>query len=367
MQFLTGRVGEEMNLPPRVWKGEDKSQFFLREELALIFLETMEELVDKFKRRIDYLRLSVTDRCNLRCIYCMPQDGILQKEPSQILTFEETSEVIRLAISAGINKIKVTGGEPLVRKDLTQLLESLSSLPGLRDLSLTTNGILLAKYAPGLKRAGLKRINISIDSLSEQKFQRITRGGLLLDVLNGIDAALKEVFFIKLNVVIMKGINDDEILDFVQFGQERKVIVRFIEFMSISENSISGQDLYISSDEIKERLGVLGRIRPVENNGFGSGPAQYYKIEDTSVIIGFISPISCKFCFSCSRLRLTADGLLRPCLVSEEAFDLKEPLRQNDDSKVLDLIKKAAIYKPQGHSIGVSGQSQSIIMSRIGG
>lgn len=323
-------------------------------------------LIDTYNRKIDYLRISVTDRCNLRCIYCMPEYGILQKAPGEILGFEEITRIAKLAIGIGINKIKITGGEPLVRRDLPRLLQLLFSITGLKDLSLTTNGILLQKYTKQLKTIGLKRLNISIDTLDDQKFKYITRFGKLQDVLRGIDAALKENFLVKLNVVIMRGLNDNEILSFVRFARERQIIVRFIELMPMANNSAVSQDLYISCDEVKDRLRALGSLKAVSIENYGSGPAQYYKIEEASLIVGFIGPISGRFCFDCNRLRLTSDGLLMPCLCSEACLDLKRPLREGREKEILGLIRKAIFLKPAEHNFGFSFPRQCL-MSEIGG
>lgn len=295
----------------------------------------------------------------------MPQTGVLQKAPAEILTFEEITRIVKIAIDLGIDKFKITGGEPLVRRELPRLLHLISSLSGLKDLSLTTNGMLLAKYSKELKAAGLKKINISIDTLDNQKFTQIAKFGNLDNVLAGIDAALTDNFFIKLNVVVMKGINDGELFDFVNFSKGRKIIVRFIELMPMARNSILNKDLYTPCEEIKQRLAALGSLRRLGAK-FGNGPAQYYKIEGTSSIIGFISPMSCKFCFRCNRLRLTADGLLKPCLTSQGNLDLKRPLREGRKEEVAGLIQLATLIKPQGHCLNFDSQSQ-YLMSEIGG
>lgn len=296
----------------------------------------------------------------------MPEYGIFQKAPGEILTFKEIARVVTLSISVGINKIKITGGEPLVRRDLAQLLHLLYSLAGLKDLSLTTNGILLKNYVQELKSTGLKRLNVSIDTLNEEKFKGITRFRGLKDVLAGIDASLKAGFFVKLNVVIMRGLNDDEILDFVNFAKARQVIVRFIELMPMLNRISVNDGLYMPCDEIKDKLKALGTLKAITSETFGNGPAQYYNIEDTPIIVGFISPISCEFCFYCNRLRLTSDGLLMPCLAGDQGFDLKGPLRENKDEEVLNLIKNAAFLKPQGHNLNFSSRKE-YLMSRIGG
>lgn len=328
-------------------------------------------LNDTYKRKIDYLRISVTDRCNLRCIYCMPGYGIAQKEPQDILTFEEITSLVRLAVEMGIDKIKLTGGEPLVRKGLLRLIEFISRISRLKDLSLTTNGTLLAKHAKALKEAGLQRLNVSMDTLDSQKFHYITEGGRLEDVLEGIDAALEEGFFVKINTVVMRGVNDNEILDFVQFGQEKRIIVRFIELMPMVKSIGCYTDLYsppyISCGEIKDRLKAIGKLRESEERTrFGSGPAKYYEIEGLPVVIGFINPISCKFCSDCNRLRLTSDGLLMPCLGSSSYFDLKRPLRERKIENVRGLIKEAVFLKPREHNL-VSSSFTQCLMSQVGG
>ena len=324
-------------------------------------------LTDRYNRKVDYLRISATDRCNLRCIYCMPQDGIVQKAPSEILSFEEIIRITKLCASIGIGKIKISGGEPLVRKDCFKLLKSLINLPNIKDVSLTTNGMLVKKYIKGLKNSGLKKMNISMDTLDAQKFRRITRTGKLIDVLNGIDAAIEEGFFVKLNVVMMKGINDDEILKFAKFAQEKQIIVRFIELMPMTDNRLLNRSFYMSCEEIKNKLKVLGSLKPIDTEVFGNGPARYYKIEEVSVIVGFISPLSCKFCLHCNRLRLTSGGILMPCLVSQEGVDLKDPLRKNQpEEEILSLIKKAILFKPPEHNLVLSFPRQ-YLMSQIGG
>lgn len=322
--------------------------------------------IDAHNRNIDYLRISVTDRCNLRCIYCMPEYGILQKEPQEILTFEEITRIVKLCVGTGIGKFKITGGEPLVRRNIPQLLELLFSVPGLKDLSLTTNGLLLKNYCSELKRAGLKRLNISIDSLDSQKFQYITKQENLKNVLEGIDYAVKEGFFVKLNVVVMKGLNDDEIPDFARFAKSRGIIVRFIELMPMVNSGKLNHELYMPCNEVKERLAVLGTLRPLHPQNLGNGPAEYYKIEGEGTTVGFISPISCKFCFGCNRLRLTSDGALMPCLAGNEGFNLKAALREGRPEEAVNLIKKAILVKPKGHDLtALSGKQY--FMSQIGG
>lgn len=296
----------------------------------------------------------------------MPEYGVLQKEPQEILTFEEITRIAELAVGIGINKFKVTGGEPLVRRGLPQLLGLLLRVPGLKDLSLTTNGLLLKNHCAELKKAGLAKLNISIDTLDSQKFQYITKLENLKDVLEGIDSAIRQGFFVKLNVVVMKGVNDNEIPDFVRFAKSRGIIVRFIELMPMVNSSKLSHGLYMSCNEVKERLAELGSLKPLLSQNLGNGPAEYYKIEEEGVTVGFISPISCKFCFKCNRLRLTSDGVLMPCLAGNEGFNLKAPLREGNADCALSLMRKAVSEKPHGHNLRTSLRKQ-FFMSQIGG
>lgn len=323
-------------------------------------------MIDNYNRAIDYLRISVTDRCNLRCIYCMPKDGVVGKAASEILSFEEIIRVVKACTAIGVSKLKISGGEPLVRKGCPELLGSLVGLPNIKDVSITTNGVLVGKYIKELKNAGLKRMNISLDTLDAQKFRRIAGSGELADILDGIDAAIGEGFFVKLNVVIMKGINDNEIMEFAKFAREKKLIIRFIELMPMIDNRLLSRDFYMSCEAVKNRLQSLGRLKPIYTESFGNGPAQYFQIEDVSLVVGFISPISCKFCSSCNRIRLTSAGMLMPCLSSSERFDLKSPLRQNKDEEVLAVIRDVILDKPLEHDFILSSPRQ-YLMSQIGG
>lgn len=325
----------------------------------------MERLIDNFGRHIHYLRISVTDRCNLRCVYCMPPYGVAQKDPREILTFEEIHSIAALMVPLGVNKIRITGGEPLVRKNIVRLIVSLSAIPSLDDLSLTTNGLLLATYAAELKKAGLQRINVSLDTLDSAKFKRTTRGGALQEVVEGITEAKRQGFFVKLNVVVMQGINADEILDFVRFGMERGIIVRFIEYMPKGGKGFWEPEKFISMDEARKKINLLGTLVPAKGIK-GSGPARYVRLRGNAVPIGFIPAISCKFCVHCNRLRLTSSGMLLPCLASEEGFDLKRLLRQDKKEAVADLIRHAVRAKPVEHNFSLSYHGQ-YSMSQIGG
>lgn len=326
----------------------------------------MTGLSDFFQRPINYLRISVTDRCNLRCVYCMPEGGISLLGRSDILTFEEIQAVAQAAAELGISKVRLTGGEPLARVSLPDLVRMLDQIGGIDDIALTTNGILLARYARDLKAAGLRRVNISLDSLRPERFQRITRGGRLEDVLKGIEAA-REVGLspIKINVVVMKGVNDDELLDFAHKTLEQDWNVRFIELMSIGQNHES-DTWFVPVSEVMERLKSLGDLEPHSSTA-GNGPARYFRLPGAKGTLGFISPVSEHFCIHCNRLRLTADGKLRPCLLSDEEIDLRASLRRGASPEELKaLIQEAVAAKPAGHHLG-TGSPQKRNMVQIGG
>jgi cyclic pyranopterin phosphate synthase len=305
----------------------------------------MTGLSDTFNRPINYLRISVTDRCNLRCIYCMPAEGINLLSHSDILTYEEITTIVRLAAELGINKLRLTGGEPLVRTRLPELVAMLAKIDTIDDISLTTNGVLLRNYASELKQAGLKRVNVSLDSLNQDKFERITRHRKLSDVLQGIEAAKAcGLNPVKINMVVMRGVNDDEILDFAKLTITEGWHVRFIELMPfVTDNPPEGHSTgrkadihhqFMSADEIKERLNSLGELAsclPIK----GNGPAKYSRFPQASGTVGFITPVSQHFCFNCNRLRLTAEGKLRPCLLSDQEIDLRQPLRSGASAEEL--------------------------------
>ncbi len=323
-------------------------------------------LIDRYGRKIDYLRISVTDRCNLRCVYCMPESGIIPKDPQEILSFEEIERVAGIAVSLGINKIRITGGEPLARRDLVNLIGNLSRIELISDLSITTNGIFLEDYARDLTEAGLERVNISLDTLNEEKYEFITRSGRLPEALRGIDAALQVGLSpVKVNVVVMKGINDDEIVDFVRLSYDKPISVRFIEFMPFGRNLFWGEEKFIPMSEVQARCQSFAELLPA--NGLpGNGPARYYRIRGGQGTIGFISPLSSSFCFRCTRLRLTSDGKLRPCLYSEGQIDLRKFLRENVSSEeISDLIRLAISDKPKEHSCRTVKVDRA--MSQIGG
>jgi cyclic pyranopterin phosphate synthase len=325
----------------------------------------MTGILDSFGRSINYLRISVTDRCNLRCIYCMPPEGVPQMPHSEILSYEEVLTVARAAAELGFNRIRLTGGEPLVRAELPKLIKMLAQTEGIRDLSLTTNGTLLKKCAPELKQAGLSRVNVSLDTLKADKFQYITHLGKLQDVLKGIEAA-KDAGLepVKINTVVMRGINDDEILDFAKMTCKEGWHVRFIEFMPFK-----GLAEFVPSVELRQYIGSLGKLAPCASVT-GNGPAMYYRLARAKGTIGFISPLTeLSFCSRCNRLRLTPDGRLRPCLLGEDEIDLKMPLRNNASIEELKrLILKAVASKPEHHHLeGGNVRLAKRKMSQIGG
>lgn len=301
---------------------------------------------DKLGRNINYLRISVTDRCNLRCMYCMPEQGICKKDHCDILTLEEIYEVVKACSEIGISKVRITGGEPLIRKGLTGLVGNISKLEGIEELAMTTNGVLLPKYAEELKAAGLNRVNISLDTMVDEKYSYITRGGKLSDVMAGIDAAEKAGLQpIKLNTVLIGGFNDDELEDFVNMTMDRPIDVRFIELMPIGQAGHWAKKHFISNSEILNRVKGLNAA---ESND-PSSPAKYYRLPGAKGKIGLINPISHAFCGNCNRIRLTADGKLKPCLHTEEEIDIKEVLKKG--GSIQNIVKNAILQKPNQHNL----------------
>ena len=323
---------------------------------------------DTYGRKIDYLRISVTDRCNLRCTYCMPPEGISLMNHEDILRYEEIAKLARIAHEMGFTKFRITGGEPLVRKGLSSLISDIAGLGDDIDLSLTTNGVLLAKYARELKSAGLHRLNISLDTLDGDKFREITRLDFFDDVIKGIECAIKVGFDpIKINVVVVKGVNDDEIIDFVEMTKNKPLCIRFIELMPFGKMGWQKEKL-VSSDEIKRQIEEKYVISEA-NKDNKSVPAREYAIKGHIGQIGFISPLSHSFCAYCNRLRLTADGRLLPCLMDDNNIDIKTPMRQGvSDDELKDVIRSAMKQKPAGHHLCDDASAKTErIMSRIGG
>jgi cyclic pyranopterin phosphate synthase len=382
-------------------------------------------LIDSYNRIIDYLRISVTDRCNFRCVYCMPEAGAPIAPKAEILTFEEIERLARIAVDLGMTRIRLTGGEPLVRKDIALLVEKIGSLPGLQDLSLTTNGLLLDRHAAAFARAGLNRVNISLDTLRPERFTRIARRGSLEQVFAGIDAALDAGLHpIKLNCVVMRGWNDDEVVALARLSLEQPFDIRFIELMPINWSKgddsrdtaalsafftntaipeqrigsnvqlfanteratfrktfrlnethgfvgqLDGAQLrraFVSSQETRQRIeNALGPMEPAEV--MTNGPARSFRLPGARGTVGFISQITNDLCPRCNRLRLTADGQLRPCLMADGEVDLRTPLRAGaSDAEIADLFRLTVLHKPKEHRIedGLSPTGRN--MSQIGG
>ncbi|MBE0558429.1 MAG: GTP 3',8-cyclase MoaA [Proteobacteria bacterium] len=311
-------------------------------------------MIDQYARDINYLRVSVTDRCNLRCTYCMPKEGLSQIGHDDILRYEEILRIIRIATGEGITKVRITGGEPLVRRRVAEFIASLRKIPALNDISLTTNGILLEAHAEELFAAGMRRINVSLDSLNAGKYARITRGGDIHAVLSGI-RKVRETGFdpIKINIVAIKGFNDDEVLDFARLTLANPYQIRFIELMPLGTAGAENNGRYLANSVIRERIETLGRLEAVNGGRSKSeGPARIYRLEGGAGEIGFISPVSRHFCHLCNRLRLTADGHLRACLLSDDETDLKGPLRAGcSDTEIGALIREVIARKPRRHEI----------------
>ncbi len=323
-------------------------------------------LKDGFSRIIDYMRVSVTDRCNLRCVYCMPDKGVPAVTHDDILRYEEITRIISVAAELGVRKIRITGGEPLFRRNVQSLIRDLKRLNAIDDLSLTTNGMLLERYAEELRDAGLNRVNVSLDSLRPERYREITCGGDLDTVMKGIEKALNiGLDPVKINMVPIRGMNDDEIEEFGRLTINTPYHVRFIEFMPVGNGSFYDENKRITTDEIKERIGVLGALEPVRVRK--NGPAKYYRLPAAQGVIGFIAGMTHHFCRDCSRLRLTADGKLRPCLFSETEIDLRSALRRGaTDEELKRLLKLAVEVKPEGHYI-LEKEEGGRPMSRIGG
>lgn len=316
-------------------------------------------MLDRQKRPVDYLRISVTDRCNLRCIYCMPPEGVEYKPHAEILRYEEIIRVVAAGAALGIKRVRLTGGEPLVRKGLTALIGSLAAIEGIEDISLTTNGTLLGPLAAELKEAGLGRVNISLDTLDPRKFRLVTRGGELERVWDGIEQALKlGLNPVKINVVVIKGLNDGELADFARLTREAPLHVRFIELMPLGDDREWANSHRLSLPEQRRAISHLGPLEPVQIPG--GGPAQYYRLPGGKGSIGFISALSEHFCARCNRLRLTADGKVRPCLASDQELDLKCVLRAGGDTEAIrEILVQAVNAKPVGHRLEVQAQDET--------
>jgi cyclic pyranopterin phosphate synthase len=330
--------------------------------------------LDAHQRRITYLRVSVTDRCNLRCVYCMPEEGIDLVPMEDVLTYEEIRDIVKVAASIGLRRVRLTGGEPLARKGLADLVGMISGLAGIEEVALTTNGVVLARQAEALAAAGLSRVNVSLDTLRAGRFRRITRGGRLQDVLEGIDAARTAGLTpVKLNVVVMKGLNDDEVVDFARSTLDSDWQVRFIELMPFTALENTGQQPaqstpFVSNGAVRRRIErALGPLAP--DAGDGNGPARYYRLAAAKGKIGFISPLTEEgFCDRCNRMRLTATGKLRPCLLTDHEIDLRAPLRAGEgEDGIRRGIMAALETKPDAHHLGDGNRPRKRRMVQIGG
>ncbi|HZG43875.1 MAG TPA: GTP 3',8-cyclase MoaA [Longimicrobium sp.] len=326
-------------------------------------------MTDGFGRRIEYLRISVTDKCNLRCVYCMPEEGLPWLKREQILRYEEIAEIVRVMADQGLRRIRITGGEPLVRRDLPALVRMIRAVPQIEDVALSTNAVLLTEMADELREAGVDRVNVSLDSLRADRIDAISRrAGSAEGIFRGLDAAERAGFApIKVNCVVMRGRNDDEVADFAAITRERPWHVRFIEVMPTGENLGVSADEFVSSDEILESIGRIGDLRPVAGPA-GNGPARYYAFEGAAGTVGVITPMSHNYCDRCNRMRLTADGQLRPCLFGHAQTNLRDPLRRGEPLEP--LIRQTLRIKPERHWLvqgSDAGSGGLLALSQVGG
>ena len=329
------------------------------------------KLVDGYGRTIDYLRISITDHCNLKCYYCTPFSGRSHLERSEILTYEEMLNVARAAAAIGITKIRVTGGEPLVRKGVVEFCRMLSRIEGLKSLALTTNGIYLEEMAEPLFKAGIRRINISLDTLRPDRFEKITGYNWLPRVLTGIKRAEQVGMYpIKINTVVMRGINDDEIADLARLTQDKPYHVRFIELMPTDSSAYGDYEtLFVPVEEFMEKIHRIDRVQ-IEPALDSYGPARLCKLPGAVGKVGFIAPISWHFCDSCNRLRMTADGKIKTCLFSQEEIDMKTALRTGaTQDDIIDIFRKSVAQKPSGHHLNAQDHQNTCqrAMRAIGG
>jgi cyclic pyranopterin phosphate synthase len=324
---------------------------------------------DSFGRKVGYLRISVTDKCNLRCVYCMPEEGLPWLKREQILSYEEIQKIVSIMAPLGLRRIRLTGGEPLVRKDLPHLVQLLSAVEGIEDLAVSTNGVLLGSLAGSLKAAGATRVNISLDSFRKDRVDALARReGTFERVMAGMEAALDAGLDpIKINVVLIRGKNDDEIEEFARVTREFPWHVRLIELMPTASNLALSTDSFFSCQEALERLRQVGDLEPVDGP-MGNGPATYFRFPGAAGTVGVITPMSHNFCDGCNRMRLTADGMLRPCLFGDLQTNLRDPLRAGQD--LIPLIRKTLRIKPERHDLvqgSASGSGGLIALSQTGG
>lgn len=320
---------------------------------------------DKFGRTVDYIRISLTDRCNLRCVYCMPAKGSSFFETEDKLTNEEVLKIVKSSAKLGIRKVRLTGGEPLVRNDINDLIEKINQIEGIEEIALTTNAMLLEEKLEFLCKNGLKSLNISLDTLDEEKFKEITRGGDIHKVFRSIDKALKLGMKIKINTVVIEDINKDEILELVQFTKDKKIDLRFIELMPIGEGKkfigVSNEEIFKTIENSKLNMEILERNKK-------DGPAKYIKIEGYVGKIGFISAMSNCFCEDCNRIRITTDGMLKQCLNWKSDINLKQIVRKDSEEKLLESIKDGIYNKPEKYLFNEEDTNEEVRnMNEIGG
>jgi len=324
---------------------------------------------DGFGRRIEYLRISVTDKCNLRCVYCMPEEGLPWLKREQILRYEEIAQIVRVMADVGLRKVRLTGGEPLVRRDLSALVRMIRAVPGIQDIALSTNAVLLEEQAEELRDAGVDRVNVSLDSLRADRIDAISRrAGSAEAIFRGLDAAERVGFGpIKVNCVVMRGRNDDEVADFAAITRERPWHVRFIEVMPTGDNLGVQADEFVSADEMLGRIRATGDLQPVAGPG-GNGPARYFAFPGARGTVGVITPMSHNYCERCNRMRLTADGQLRPCLFGHLQTNLRDPLRRGEPLEP--FIRHTLSVKPERHWLehGTAAGSGGLrALSEVGG
>ena len=319
---------------------------------------------DQYNRTIDYMRISITDRCNLRCKYCMPEEGIEKVSMSKILTYEEILLICNAAVSLGITKFKITGGEPLVRKECTALCKDIKQIPGVEEVTITTNGQNLETYLAELMDARIDGINVSLDSLQEDRYRFITGGGDLTKALAGIDAAVASGIKTKINCLLQKGFNEDEMLDFAQMAFDKGICVRFIEIMPIG---FGKPDTGLSNEVVLQRLQAAFPQLKEDRAIHGNGPAVYYHLEGQEGAIGLISAMHGKFCSECNRIRLTSQGQIKPCLCYEDSLDLKPALAATDPQAIKAVLTEAITGKPYGHTFENIGTVERRSMVEIGG
>ena len=326
-------------------------------------------LTDSYKRRINYLRLSVTDRCNLRCRYCLPESGVQKIPHEDILSYEEILVILKAAASLGMDKVRLTGGEPLVRRGLTDFIRKITGIDGLSDIRLTTNGVVLAEMVDELVKNGVRRVNVSLDSLKPETFKQITGRDYFSRVWSGLEKAVEsELERVKVNCVLIRGVNDGEIEDFIRMSDEMNIDVRFIEFMPIGRQELWNMDRVITAEEIKKRIAHLGKLTPVLTDA-KDGPARVFRFENSNARIGFISAITEHFCDNCNRLRITADGKLRLCLLHGDEIDIKTQVRRGaSEEELRSVFIEAVRRKPGGHDLDKKKDSDDQrSMNLIGG